>query len=109
VSPSGLVSVWITCASAEQAESLGRALVEERLAACANVLPGVTSIYRWQGVVQRDAETGLLLKTRAELFAALEARVRAMHSYEVPCVVSWPIEAAGEAYARWVREQTGPG
>jgi periplasmic divalent cation tolerance protein len=108
VSGSGLVSVWITCAGADEAEKLGRALVEERLAACANVLPGVTSIYRWEGKLQRDAETGLLLKTRAELFPALEARVRALHGYEVPCIVGWPIEAASEPYARWVREQTGP-
>lgn len=102
----GLCSVWITCGTADEAERIGRTLVEERLAACANVQPALTSVYRWEGAIHRDAEAGLLLKTRAELFAALEARVRALHAYEVPCIVAWPIVAASEPYAAWVREQT---
>jgi periplasmic divalent cation tolerance protein len=101
-----LVTVYVTCASPAEAAALGRTLVEERLAACANVLPGVTSIYHWQGAVQQDAETALLLKTRACLFPAVERRLREQHGYEVPCIVAWPLEAVSEPYARWVREQT---
>ncbi|HEX5009682.1 MAG TPA: divalent-cation tolerance protein CutA [Planctomycetota bacterium] len=101
-----LVTVYVTCASPSEAAALGRTLVEERLAACANVLPGVTSIYQWQGAVQQDAETALLLKTRASLFRAVERRLREQHGYEVPCIVAWPLEAVSEPYARWVREQT---
>jgi periplasmic divalent cation tolerance protein len=102
----GLVSVYVTCSSQAEAELIGRTLVEERLAACANVLPGVTSIYRWQGDLHEDAEVAALLKTRAELFPALERRLRELHAYEVPCIVAWPLQAASEPYARWVREQT---
>jgi len=102
----GLVTVYVTCATVEEAGRLGGALVEERLAACANIVPGVQSIYRWQGAVQRDAEAALLLKTRAALFDRVERRVRELHAYEAPCVVAWPIAAASEPYARWVREQT---
>ncbi len=98
--------MYITCAGADEAEALGRALVEERLAACANVLPGVRSVYRWQGALQRDAEAALLLKTRAALFEPLERRVRELHGYEAPCVVAWPIASASEPYARWVLKQT---
>lgn len=108
MSASDLVSVWVTCANTDEAEKLAGALVEERLAACANVLPGVTSIYRWQGAVQRDAEVGLLLKTRGELFDRVAARIRDLHGYEVPCVVAWPIEDVSEPYAQWVRAQTRP-
>jgi len=102
----GLVTVYVTCASRSQATDIGRTLVEERLAACANVLPGMASHYVWQGVLQRDREYALLLKTRAALFADLEVRVRELHSYDVPCIVAWPLAAVSEPYARWVAEQT---
>jgi periplasmic divalent cation tolerance protein len=102
----GLVTVYVTCASRSQATDIGRTLVQERLAACANVLPGMFSHFVWEGVLQRDREYALLLKTRATLFRALEARVRELHSYDVPCIVAWPLAAASEPYARWVEEQT---
>ena len=99
--------VYVTCANAEQAASIGRALVEERLAACANILPGVTSIYRWEGRIVTDAEAVLVLKSRADLIAALTARVQALHSYTVPCVVALPIEAGNADYLAWVARETG--
>jgi len=105
----GLISVYITAPDAAAAEGLGRALVEERLAACANVLPGAVSLYRWEGAVQREQEAVLLLKTRAELFEALAARARALHTSQLPCVVAWPIVAASADYAAWVRAQTAGG
>lgn len=102
----GLVTVYVTCPTAAQAEDLGGLLVSERLAACANVLPGVVSRYVWEGRLQREAEAALLLKTRATLFGALEARVRQLHEYAVPCIVAWPLAGVSEAYGRWVEEQT---
>jgi periplasmic divalent cation tolerance protein len=101
-----LVTVYVTCSSPAQAEDLGGKLVSERLAACANVLPGVVSRYVWEGELQRETEVALLLKTRASLFPALESRVRQLHDYAVPCIVAWPLAAVSEPYGRWVEEQT---
>jgi periplasmic divalent cation tolerance protein len=98
--------VYVTCASAEQAEAIGRALVEERLAACANILPGATSIYRWEGKIAVDREAALVLKSRAELIAPLTARVKALHSYTVPCVVALPIESGNADYLAWIARET---
>ena len=100
------VSVYMTASSAEEADRIASALVEERLAACVNILGGIRSVYRWDGAVQSDAEVALVAKTRAALFGALAARVRALHSYEVPCIVSWPIEAGNPAYLAWIGDET---
>ena len=94
--------VYITCASAEQAATIGRALVEERLAACVNILPGMRSIYRWQGEIVTDNEAVLIAKTREDQVAALTGRVRALHSYTVPCVVVLPILGGNPAYLEWL-------
>ena len=100
------VFAYITASSREEAMRIGRALVEERLAACANVLDGMTSIYRWQGNIEEAAETVLIAKTRAELFDRLAARVRALHSYDVPCVVELKIGRGNPAYLDWLRDET---
>ncbi len=100
------ISVYVTVADAAAAEALGSAVVRERLAACANILPGIVSIYEWHGELARDTEAGLLLKTRRELFEALAARVKALHAYELPCVVAWPITAASAEYVAWIRART---
>ena len=103
------ITVYVTAAAPAEAEAIGRALVEERLAACANVLDGLTSIYRWEGGTQRDREAALLLKTRAELLPRIEARIRELHSYRIPCIVAWPIEGGNAEYLAWIIEQTlGP-
>lgn len=101
-----LVWCYVTCASSEEASRIGRTLVEERLAACANILPGVTSIYHWQGRVETGGETALVLKTRAALVEALAARVRALHSYSVPCVVALPIRGGNPDYLAWLAAET---
>lgn len=98
--------VYVTCANPEQAESIGRTLVEERLAACANILPGATSVYRWEGKIVTDREAVLVMKSRAELIAALTRRVQALHSYTVPCVVALPIEAGNPDYLAWLLRET---
>ena len=98
------VVVLVTAPSAEVAASIARALVEERLAACGNVLPGLRSIYRWQGKVQEDAEALLILKTQRKRFGELRDRVLALHPYEVPEVLALPVEAGSEPYLDWIAQ-----
>jgi periplasmic divalent cation tolerance protein len=100
------VSVYVTVPDLESAESMARALVEEGLAACVNVLPGVRSIYRWEGELQSDDEVVLLAKTRAALGRRVCERVAELHSYKVPCAVVLPWVDAMPGYSRWVSEQT---
>jgi periplasmic divalent cation tolerance protein len=95
--------VLVTAPDAEVGARIGRALVEEGLAACANLVPGIRSIYRWEGAVHDDAEVLLILKTRAALSAALAARVRALHPYQLPEVLALPVEGGSEPYLDWVR------
>ena len=101
--------VYITAADRAQALAIGRALVEARLAACANVLPGITSIYRWEGVVRQDDEAALVAKTRSELVEALVAKVRELHTYSCPCVVALPIVAGNPAFLDWIGAETAAG
>ncbi len=100
----GILSVTITAASREEAETIARAVVEKRLAACVNIVLGVQSIYRWQGKVEEAREWMLLVKTTAATFAALQKLVKEMHSYECPCIVASPIVAGDAAYLAWVRD-----
>lgn len=101
-----IVSVYALFASADEARAIARATVEERLAACANVLAPCHSIYRWEGRIEEAAEVPVLFKTKADLAEALIARIGSLHSYEVPAVVAWPIEAAIPSYVEWVHAQT---
>jgi len=99
--------VLVTAPSAEKAAELARALVEERLAACGNVVPGLRSIYRWQGKVEDEAEALLVLKTTRARFEALRERILALHPYEVPEVLALPVEAGSAAYLAWIAGETG--
>jgi uncharacterized protein involved in tolerance to divalent cations len=96
--------VYCTTGTAEEAERIGGTLVDEQLAACCTLLPGVTSIYRWKGGVQRDAECLLLIKSERRLFERLAGRIRELHSYEVPEIIAVPVIAASEAYLGWLHE-----
>ncbi|HEX6693899.1 MAG TPA: divalent-cation tolerance protein CutA [Longimicrobiales bacterium] len=98
--------VFVTAPDAETAERLVTAAVEQRLAACGNIVPGVVSLYRWNGVVQRDAEVLVLLKTTAARVEALTARIAALHPYEVPEVLSVGVDAGLPAYLAWVAGST---
>ena len=98
--------VLVTAPSAEQAAELARALVEERLAACGNVLPGVRSVYRWEGSVREDAEALLVLKTTRARLEALRERVLALHPYQVPEVLALAVEAGSAAYLAWISAET---
>ncbi|MBW3542262.1 MAG: divalent-cation tolerance protein CutA [Planctomycetes bacterium] len=101
--------VYVTAASREDALSIGRQIVEERLAACANVLAPMTSLYWWEGRLEEGHEAVLLLKTRTELVDAVIERVRALHSYTCTCAISWPIEAGNPAYIAWIESEARPG
>ncbi|MCE1178022.1 MAG: divalent-cation tolerance protein CutA [Micrococcales bacterium] len=98
------LEVHITTPDSATAERIARLLVEERLAACAQVLPDMTSYYRWDGVVQADPECLILAKTTPGRFDELAARVEQEHPYETPEVIAMPIVAATEAYAAWLAE-----
>jgi periplasmic divalent cation tolerance protein len=104
----GIVTVYATFPSDEEARRIGRTCVEEKLAACINILGPLRSIYRWQGKIEEAAEVAGLLKTRADLADPLIARIAALHSYDVPAAVAWPIAAALGDYAAWVIEETAP-
>lgn len=98
--------ILVNAASKEQAISIANALVKERLAACANIVSPIRSVYRWQGEVQDETEHLMIIKTRARLVAKVEARVKAMHSYEVPEVIALPIVAGSESYLDWIFAST---
>ncbi len=100
--------IYVTTASREEALTIGRTLVIDRLAACANVLPPITSVYRWQGAVEEDGEVALIVKTREALVDAVVAKVKELHSYECPCVVSLPITAGNPDFLAWIIDETRP-
>jgi len=94
--------VLTTAATHEDAVRLGRTLVEERLAACATLLPGVESIYRWQGKIETSSETLLLIKTESDRLAALESRLREIHSYQTPEFLVLEVESGSHPYLAWL-------
>lgn len=104
-----LIEVVITCPDMASAEAVARACIEPGLAACANIAPGLVSIYRWRGAVERESEVAVTLKTRAGRFAELAAAVAAVHPYEVPAIVALPILRTSPAYGDWIRAETDPG
>ena len=103
------VVVLVTAEGADEAAGIGRTLVEERLAACANVVGPIRSIFRWKGAIEDAAEHLLLLKARAADVPALEARVRDLHSYDVPEVLALPVQASSRPYLDWLAESTRRG
>ena len=100
--------VYMTASDAAEATRIGRALVEERLVACVNILNDMRSIYWWQGQVETSAEVVLIAKTRTELVEPLIARVKSLHSYECPCVIALPIAAGNPDYLAWIQSETRP-
>lgn len=100
------IDVLITCPDRACAEAIARACVDARLAACANIGAGVSSIYRWRDEIEQAEEVPLLLKTRASLCDRLGARVRELHPYEVPCIIAFDIVRLDPAYAAWLEAET---
>jgi periplasmic divalent cation tolerance protein len=104
-----VVLVLTTVPSAELGETIAEALVVERLAACVNVLPPMTSTYRWKGAIERDVEHQVVIKTTAPRVAAVEARVRQLHPYELPEFIVLGASGGSAAYLDWVAGSTGEG
>lgn len=100
------VFVYMTAAAEDEGQRIARALVGERLAACANVIPGMTAVYWWQGKMEEGRECVVVAKTRRTLVEALTRRVRELHSYSCPCVVVLPIVDGNPAYLAWIGTET---
>ncbi len=100
------IVVYITASSEEEARAIAGAIVEERLAACANILRNVRSVYRWEGKVQDDAEVLMIVKTKRALFGKLQARVKELHSYTVPEIIASPVVEGSTDYLTWLSEET---
>ena len=105
-SMNGISIVTITVGDAKEALTIARTLVEEKLVACVQIIPGIRSIYRWKGEICDEEEKLLLMKTRSALFPALQDRIRQLHSYEVPEIVSFPIADGLPDYLNWVIDNT---
>lgn len=102
----GFIDVWINCPDAAVAERVAAAAVEERLAACANILPPISSIYRWKGAVERAEEVTLVLKSRRDLFEPLAVLAKCLHPYEVPSIIATELALVEDDYARWLQNET---
>ncbi|GBE06879.1 MAG TPA: divalent-cation tolerance protein CutA [Nitrospirae bacterium] len=103
------IIVYITAPNDEEAAKIAKALVEARLAACVNIVKNIRSIYRWQGKIEDDPEVLMIVKTRTGLFEALAAKVRKLHSYEVPEIIALPVVKGSEAYLNWLKDATETG
>ncbi|MEW5724178.1 MAG: divalent-cation tolerance protein CutA [Thermodesulfobacteriota bacterium] len=98
--------VYITTSNQAEAEKIGGLLVEKRLAACVNIVPGMNSIFHWEGRLDRAEETIVLAKTKADLVGELTEAVLAAHGYECPCVVALPIIGGNPEFIKWIEDQT---
>ncbi|MES1164269.1 MAG: divalent-cation tolerance protein CutA [Verrucomicrobiota bacterium] len=102
------LEVHVTLPNTDAARALGRTLVEERLAACVNIVPGVVSIYRWEGTIHEDGEVLCLVKTSPDCFERLRARVLELHPYEVPEVLALAVDDGSRDYLDWLHRNTRP-
>lgn len=101
------IIAYVTTKDREEALRIGKALVDERLAACANVMDGMQSIYRWEGRVEEASESVLIIKSVESRAQAIIDRVKSMHSYECPCVAIWPLTDGNPQYLEWIRKESG--
>lgn len=96
--------IYVTASSKAEAEKIAQAVVSEKLAACANFFDGVTSLFEWEGKLQREQEAVLVLKTPTDKVDALTARIQALHAYDCPCIVALPIENGNPDFLNWVKQ-----
>ena len=97
---------YITASSGDQARRIGRTLVQARLAACVNIIPGMNSIYWWEGEIQEDAEVVVIAKTRESLLPKLIETVKSVHSYDCPCIIAVPVLGGNPGYLDWIGRET---
>ncbi len=100
--------VYMTAGSLEEARHIGETLVTEKLAACVNILDAMQSLYEWEGALQRDTETVMIAKTAEARLPELVERVKALHSYEVPCIVAFDIDGGHADFLRWIADTVQP-
>ena len=100
------IIAYVTAKDADEARRIGRTLVDSRLAACANIIGSMQSIYRWKDAIVVDSEAVLILKTRTSLFDALSAKIKSIHSYDNPCILALPVECGAPEYLDWLAAQT---
>ena len=105
--PEDILLLYVTCADLAEARRIGRALVEDRLAACVNIRPHET-IYRWQGSIEESAEAGMLVKTTSARAAAAQARIVALHSYSVPGILAVPVSGGLPSFLGWIADNSAP-
>lgn len=98
--------MYVTVGNKEEARNIGRTLLEERLVACVNLIDRMESMYWWEGKIQEDTEVVLIAKTTAQRIAQVVEKIKAIHSYEVPCIVSLPITAGNDAFLSWIETET---
>jgi periplasmic divalent cation tolerance protein len=103
------IVLFCTCPNEDEARRIAEGLVESRLAACVNLLPGMESIYRWEGEVETAREVLLLIKSKAERWDELRARITELHSYDTPEIIAIPITAGSEKYLNWIGRETTRG
>ncbi len=96
--------IYITASSKKEAGKIGEVLIKERLAGCVNIFP-IKSIYRWKGKIMKAAEAGLFVKTKAKLVGKVIKRVKKLHSYEIPCIISLPIEKGSLEFLKWIEKE----
>jgi periplasmic divalent cation tolerance protein len=101
-----VIVIFVTCSSSQEAETIGNFLVENRLAACVNVIPDVKSIFFWKGKISEEREVLLIAKSRMDLFDSIQKEIKRLHSYEVPEIIALPVEAGSEEYLEWIRQET---
>lgn len=100
------IIIYLTCRDHQEAEIIAKALVEEQLVACANIFAPHMSIYRWEGKIEQGQEVAVMFKTQSKFFKKAKERIVSLHSYECPCVVSWPIKKGHGPFLQWVTDQT---
>ncbi len=100
--------VYVTAADSDEARRIAKTVVRERLAACANILNSIDSVFWWEGEIQQSSESALILKTSAERADELTSRIKSLHSYECPCIVFLPIKKGFPEYLAWISESCRP-
>ena len=98
--------IYVTCDTLDRAKEISRALLEENLIACANIIPGVQLLYRWKGKIMEEGEVAVLMKTSRDKASKAMKRIETLHTYDVPAVEIWDVEEAPEAFTKWVRSET---
>jgi periplasmic divalent cation tolerance protein len=104
----GAIFAYVTTKDQEEARLIGRALVNSRLAACVNILPGMESYYRWEGKLETGGECVLLVKSDASRSKEIIAKIKELHSYSCPCVAIWPLSEGNPDYLNWITKESTP-